>query len=916
MSTSNLSTKLLLLFIEVFIFLYLTSIKTHAFQQQESVLLSNKLKNGMEYTIQKNKSSNETLFYFLVKTGSINESDEQLGYAHFLEHMAFNGGKRFKNDSFVQYLKSQGLQIGVNFNATTNYNYTLYEINFPKTVSETTLKKVLYFFADILSDLSLNEKDIHTQQKIVLAEKEAATKADSLFFFKLGKSRYLNRLAIGTTKSIQGITSKKLQEFYKKWYQPHATRLLIVGDLNLSINKSKKIIENTFSLIKNTNKSSVSKNFLKDLNSTVAISQFKKNKQPKLILNLAEKHTRTSKTERKIISILSNVLSKRLDTILSSKSNPIVRSNYFLGDVRYTSVESNLTSNPSTILTTIFTELKRLALFGISNNELKNYLKENTQKNNSKSNLFHANQWLDFQLGIKKKSTNSTKKISISTIKKAAKKLWKNSIKRVYIIDSLHSKKNISTKNLESIIRKVNRKKLNDYHYKTPIKKIEKKEKTPVLTTEKLTPKHPIIKKEHENLGILEVEYKNGIKVFLKSIDSTDEIRILGYANGGTSNIPDTLYYQLESTVSYIELGGIGNLNYENLEKFLKNKNMGTSQIVSEDSRAIYGFSSQKDIPDFFKFLYLKMIAARANEKEFKSIVSDEIKNLSPTYESPFAIKSDFKIAELSGAYYPNRKSANSEKEFKKLNLNQMKDWYNTCFSFANDWQFIITGNFKNEEILPLVNTYFGNLKRNPNPIKNKPLFNLKTIDSIYTYNKKNTTINTDNTQVYYLPYKANLKNSLLLSLSERMLRDKITLLLRESLGFVYTPLISIEKNILNKQAFLKINWQCKPSVLKRSKKKLKELLSNIVNTTLSEQDFNSYKQQLYLQYNSIINSTSTHTWAFSLHKSLSNKVSVNELNNYKKTLQYITIKDLQNFLKSNFKESKKNTVQVVNQQP
>ena len=113
---------------------------------------------------------------------------------------------------------------------------------------------------------------------------------------------------------------------------------------------------------------------------------------------MAEKHTPTSKTERKIKSILSNVLSKRLDTILSSKSSPIVRSNYFLGDVRYTSVESNLTSNPSTTLTTIFTELKRLALYGISNNELKNYFKENTQKNNSKSNNFYANEMVRFSI--------------------------------------------------------------------------------------------------------------------------------------------------------------------------------------------------------------------------------------------------------------------------------------------------------------------------------------------------------------------------------------------------------------------------------------------------------------------------------------------------------------------------------------
>ncbi|MBE7687679.1 hypothetical protein F6A46_05425 [Tenacibaculum finnmarkense genomovar ulcerans] len=909
MNTSSQLAKLLLIFIEVFIFLCFSGIKTHAFQKKESILLSNKLKNGMEYTIQKNKNVNETLFYFLVKTGSINETDKQLGYAHFLEHMAFNGGKRFINDSFVQFLKSEGLQIGVNFNATTNYNYTLYEINFPKVVSATTIKKTLHFFADILNDLSLNKKDIYTQQKIVLAEKEAAVKADSLFLFKLGQSRYLKRLAIGTSKSINEITSKKLNEFYKKWYQPHASSLFIIGDI--PINKTKKAIETTFSNIKNTHKNSVSKNFFKDLNTTATLNISEKIKKPQLIITLAEKHTPQSKKEAQVKNILTKVISKRLDTILSLKTSPIVRSNYFLGDVHYTSVQCNLTSTPLIVLTKVFTELKRLALYGITNEDLKNYLKKDITKRVSKTNNFYANEWFDIQLGIKKKSLISTKEITPTTIKEVAKKLWETSIKRVYITDSLKKKKSIATKDLKNIITKVNQLLLKNYSYKAPIKKSKKQKKTPILKTGKLFPKSPVRKKEHKNLGILEVEYKNGVKVFLKPINTTtDETRILGFTNKGTSNIPDDLYYQLESTVSYMDLGGIGNLNYEKLEAFMEHKKMGASQIITEKSSAIYSFSAPKDLNHFFKFLYLKMTAARANKKEFESIITDEIRNLSSVEESPFAIKSDFKIAELSGMYYPNRKSAATKKEFKKLDISQMKNWYNSCFAFANNWQFIVTGNFKNEKILPLINTYFGNLKRNPKSIKNKSLFKLKTTDSTYTYNKKSTTTNTDVTQIYYLPYKANLKNSLLLSLSERMLRDKITILLRENLGFVYTPFVNIEKDILNQQAILKINWQCNPSVLKRSKDKLKKLLKT--KFSLTKSDLKNYKQQLKLKYQSVINSNNTHIWGGSLHEILSEKITIEELNSYNKILKGLRAKDISDFIELYFNEVRKNTVEVI----
>ena len=61
-----------------------------------------------------------------VAAGSINEDDDQLGLAHFVEHMAFNGTKNFEKSELVDYLQSVGTKFGPDLNAYTSFDETVY----------------------------------------------------------------------------------------------------------------------------------------------------------------------------------------------------------------------------------------------------------------------------------------------------------------------------------------------------------------------------------------------------------------------------------------------------------------------------------------------------------------------------------------------------------------------------------------------------------------------------------------------------------------------------------------------------------------------------------------------------------------------------------------------------------------------
>ena len=101
-----------------------------------------KLDNGLIYYIRKNTKPEHRLELRLaVNAGSILEDDDQLGLAHFTEHMAFNGTENFEKNEIVNYLQSIGVKFGADLNAYTSFDETVYMIQSIPTDKEEFIDK-------------------------------------------------------------------------------------------------------------------------------------------------------------------------------------------------------------------------------------------------------------------------------------------------------------------------------------------------------------------------------------------------------------------------------------------------------------------------------------------------------------------------------------------------------------------------------------------------------------------------------------------------------------------------------------------------------------------------------------------------------------------------------------------------------
>src|SRR5690606_15782942 len=95
-------------------------------------VLVGKLDNGFEYYIRKNiEPKDRVVMYLATKVGSILENDDELGLAHFTEHMNFNGTKNFPKNDLIHYLQSAGVRFGSDLNAYTGFEQTVYRLHIP-----------------------------------------------------------------------------------------------------------------------------------------------------------------------------------------------------------------------------------------------------------------------------------------------------------------------------------------------------------------------------------------------------------------------------------------------------------------------------------------------------------------------------------------------------------------------------------------------------------------------------------------------------------------------------------------------------------------------------------------------------------------------------------------------------------------
>src|SRR5436190_14385264 len=128
------------------------------------------LPNGMRYAIRKQSiPPGQAALRLWIHTGSLMETDQQAGLAHFLEHMAFNGSKKVPEGDMVKILERLGLAFGADTNASTGFTETVYQLDLPKT-DDDTVDTSLMLMREAASELLIAQDAMDRERGVVLSE--------------------------------------------------------------------------------------------------------------------------------------------------------------------------------------------------------------------------------------------------------------------------------------------------------------------------------------------------------------------------------------------------------------------------------------------------------------------------------------------------------------------------------------------------------------------------------------------------------------------------------------------------------------------------------------------------------------------------------------------------------------------------
>ncbi len=187
------------------------------------------LDNGQKVVIKEVRDNPIVIIDTWIKTGSINETDENNGVAHFLEHLFFKGTPTHPAKEFDRILESKGAIT----NAATSKDFTHYYILIPSQYFDLAL--------DLHSDMLLNplipRKELEKERKVVIEEiAKNNDRPTTLLYRNLIKGFYkihpYKRDVIGTKEVISTISREQILDFYNTWYVPQNMTTVIIGDID------------------------------------------------------------------------------------------------------------------------------------------------------------------------------------------------------------------------------------------------------------------------------------------------------------------------------------------------------------------------------------------------------------------------------------------------------------------------------------------------------------------------------------------------------------------------------------------------------------------------------------------------------------------------------------------------------------
>jgi len=822
-----------------------------------------------------------------VNAGSTYENDDQQGLAHFCEHMAFNGTENFKKNDLVNYLESVGTKFGPHLNAYTSFDETVYMLQLP-TDSEKILAKGFQVLEDWAHNLSFDDQEIEKERGVVISERRNGLGASERMNQKIWPilfkdSRYAVRLPIGKLDVLEKCKHETLKQFYLDWYRPDLMAVIAVGDFDMD--KVEKLIRDHFTAIPSKQNPRPTQKFEVPDNNELLIAKATDKEYPYTVIGFDIKLPREKPLNQQDLrkqlgyELYNSMIGERVNELIQQADPPFTYAsiNYGSSYVRtrsqYTGFAIVKETGIERGLTALLEENERVKRFGFTESELKreklslmrNIEKQYNERDKTESrNLvndfvdnFLTNEpapSIEFVYEFYKKYLDT---VTLDEINALAKKWYSNDGKNMVITVQAPEKPEViipSDEKIKSILQDISKKDLKPYEDKATDK--------PLMAV-KPQPGKIATERKIGELNVTELVLTNGIKVILKPTDfKNDEILFSASALGGTSLVSDKDYSSALLAASLVDEGGLAEFDNITLLKMLSGKIVSVSPAISELTESFNGNCSPVDVETALQLINLYFTSPRKDPTAFASLMERYKSFIENRKSDPATAFND--TIQVTMAQYNNRKRPFTIDQLKEVDLDKAFEIYKERFSDPGDFSFYFVGNFKVDELKPMIETYLGSL-----PAKGKKE-TWKDNNERYPKGVIQKTVKRgiEPKSTVHIEYTGdaeyNMKNRMLFNALNKLLNIKLREAIREDKGGTYGVSVYGGVNHYPVQDYsVVISFNCDPKNVSDLTKTAYEVLDKIKKDGVDEKDMVKIKETFRREFE--VNFKENRYWLSSL---------------------------------------------------
>ncbi|MFN4299136.1 MAG: M16 family metallopeptidase [Thermaurantimonas sp.] len=728
----------------LFIFLWIFISVLHAQKQKNSIELppyvkSGKLRNGLTYLIMQNKTpENRAELRLVVRSGSLNEDEDQQGLAHFVEHMCFNGTRNFSKTSLVDFLESTGTRFGPDLNAYTSFDETVYILQV-RTDTAGLLEKGLLILEDWAGYVSFEPDEIDKERGVILSEWRTRTGGNEriskiTFPVVFRGSRYPDRFPIGKTDIIQNAPYEAFTRYYRDWYRPDLMTVVVVGDVD--VQTVEKIIRRRFSKLKRAKRPRLHYSQVVPLTPGARVITVT---DPEIqSYNLSFRFMRPEidyfadggVEQNFLIGIANMLMGMRIQDFLANAQSKAINANAFIGNTLGTASALTFSVLPKNqqwyeASAQIFNIIKTAADHPANDAELEHVkrvyrqrlesavkVKEKTPSNEWTANLVsHAlrqSPFIDPEERLKR-FDEWAESLTAETVRKLIADYFYSETWAATAVAPESDKKHVpNDAQLMAAVYYFLTNKTFPYIFNPPAPKLQVTSATYPDETLSILPEN--------RAGYKGFALANGMEFYIRRVpEEKDRIIIDGFLFGGNSPFADSLLPAANYLMQTVFESGVGQHDIIELRKLLAGKRVNIYPYLSNYYHGINGFCSPDELETAFQLIRLYLTETRIDEEALGRVKTREINLLQGLYNNP----DTYFGRELNRILYNNNPRATTPtvEQVEKITITTQRQLWQALFGAPARLRWIITGDVDEEKVKALAIKYLSDLQNKTSPV-------------------------------------------------------------------------------------------------------------------------------------------------------------------------------------------------------